>query len=127
MAAARNSVLLVEDEDNIALALEILIGRCGFRLRRADCATQALAELERDVPDLVVLDVMLGDGSGYDICQHIRRTGAFADTKVLMISAAGHMAERKALALGADAFFTKPFDTTELIGKIRSLLGEVPA
>jgi len=115
-------VLLVEDEDNIAMALEFLINREGFDLRRVSTGEAALDALDEARPDLVVLDVMLPQTSGYEVCQHIRERADLCDIKVLMMSAAGDMARRKGLALGADAFFVKPFDTKLLRDEINALL-----
>ena len=115
-------VLLVEDEDNIALALGLLIGRLGYEMQRARTGQEAIRALQTDTPDLVVLDVMLAQGSGYEVCQFIRENNALSDVKVLMMSAGGKMAQRKGLALGADAFFVKPFDTKLMMQAIRDLL-----
>jgi len=121
MTVSKN-VLLVEDEDNIALALEYLIGGDGVDLRRVSTGEDAMAAMEADRPDLVVLDVMLPETSGYAVCQHIREREDLRDIKVLMMSAAGEMARRKGLAMGADAFFVKPFDTKLLRQEISALL-----
>lgn len=120
---SEKTVLLVEDEDNIALALEHLIGRAGYRLRRVATGDAALAALAEDRPDLVVLDVMLPERSGYEICQMIRRDSRLKDIKVLMMTAGGGEVERrKGLAVGADAFMTKPFATADLTAQIGALL-----
>jgi DNA-binding response OmpR family regulator len=119
------TVLLVEDEDNIALALEYLIGKQGFRLSRVADGAEALEAIAAQKPDLVVLDVMLPNRSGFDICQTIRNRDDLKDTKVLMMTArGGEIERRKGLALGADAFLTKPFATADLTREICSLLGE---
>ncbi len=120
---SQKQVLLVEDEDNIALALEFLIGRKGFGLRRVASGGAAIEALEAERPDLVVLDVMLPEKSGYEICQIIRESDRLRDVKVLMMTARGGEVERrKGMALGADAFFTKPFDTQALTDQIVQLL-----
>ena len=125
MVEAAKKVLLVEDEDNIALALEVLITRKGFDLKRVATGPDALMALEEDLPDLVVLDVMLPGRSGYEIIQVIRDSDRLRHVKVLMMSASGGEVERrKGLALGADRFLTKPFDTRELTDEICALLGE---
>lgn len=125
MAETPKKVLLVEDEDNIALALEFLIRRRGFDLRRVATGPDALEALEAEIPDLVVLDVMLPGRSGYEIIQIIRDSDRLGHVKVLMMSASGGEVERrKGLALGADRFLTKPFDTRELTDEICTLLGE---
>ncbi|TRD15396.1 response regulator transcription factor [Palleronia caenipelagi] len=117
-------ILLVEDEDNIALALEFLIRRQGFDLDRVATGTDAVTALERDCPDLVLLDVMLPGVSGYEILQMIRGTDRLRHIKVLMMSASGgEIARRKGLAMGADAYLTKPFETSHLTAQICDLLG----
>lgn len=122
---SQKTVLLVEDEDNIALALTHLIGRAGYRLRRVASGNAAIDALAEERPDLVVLDVMLPERSGYEICQIIRRDAALAGVKVLMITASGGEVERrKGLAVGADAFMTKPFATADLTAQIHALLSE---
>ena len=122
---SQKTVLLVEDEDNIALALSHLIGRAGYRLRRVATGNAAIDALAEERPDLVVLDVMLPERSGYEVCQMIRRDPALAGVKVLMITASGGDVERrKGLAVGADAFMTKPFATADLTAQINALLAE---
>lgn len=122
---SRKTVLLVEDEDNIALALTHLIGRAGYRLRREATGNAALDALREERPDLVVLDVMLPERSGYEICEIIRRDPDLAGIKVLMISACcGGVERRKGLAVGADAFMSKPFVTADLTARITAMLGE---
>jgi DNA-binding response OmpR family regulator len=121
---ARKSVLLVEDEDGIALALEYLISRQGYETRRVADGNAALRAMEEARPDLVVLDVMIPERSGYEVCQIIRRDAGLKDVKVLMMTACGGEVERrKGLALGADAFLSKPFATADLTAQIRALLG----
>ncbi|MBE0453569.1 response regulator transcription factor [Roseovarius autotrophicus] len=120
---SQKTVLLVEDEDNIALALSHLIGRAGYALRRVATGTDAMVALAEQRPDLVVLDVMLPGKSGYEICQLIRRDEALKGVKVLMITAGGgEMERRKGMAVGADAFMTKPFSTADLTQKVCALL-----
>jgi len=119
------NILLVEDEDNIAFALEFLIGRMGHDLHRVEDGDAALEALETRPVDMVVLDVMLPKRSGYEICQHIRSHEALKHIKILMMTAGGGaMERRKGLALGADAFLIKPFDNAELTSTIAGLLGE---
>jgi DNA-binding response OmpR family regulator len=120
---SQKTILLVEDEDNIALALTHLIGRAGHELRRVASGDDAMTALAEARPDLVVLDVMLPGRSGYEVCQLIRRDAALEGVKVLMITASGgDLERRKGLAVGADAFMTKPFSTTELKQRITELL-----
>jgi len=116
-------VLIVEDEDNIALALSTVLGREGWRLSREADGETAWAAIRDQRPDLVILDVMLPSVSGYEICQRIRLDERLAGTRVLMMTARGAAIERrKGLALGADAFVAKPFDLRDLMGQVRRLL-----
>ncbi|MSU91461.1 response regulator [Rhodobacteraceae bacterium 2CG4] len=119
------NILLVEDEDNIAFALEFLIGRMGHNLRRVEDGEAALRALDEQPVDMVLLDVMLPKRSGFEVCQYIRGNAALKNVKVLMMTAGGGaMERRKGLALGANAFLTKPFANSELTEKITELLGE---
>ncbi|MEM6897440.1 MAG: response regulator [Pseudomonadota bacterium] len=122
MTQAPKRILLVEDEKNIAMALSYIIEREGYVLDHVADGAEAIAAVDATRPDLVVLDAMLPEVSGYSVCQHIRESDELSDTKVLMISAAGETARRRALAMGADAFFLKPFDTRELTGEMQALL-----
>ena len=118
-------VLIVEDEDNIALALSTVLGREGWELTRIEDGAAALEEIRTHRPDLVILDVMLPSVSGYEICQQIRLDPALAGTRILMMTARGNaMERRKGLALGADGFIAKPFDLRELMGQARALLAQ---
>ncbi len=125
MSEGGKSVLIVEDEDNIALALEHLMRREGYALTRVANGAEAMPMITRDHPDLVLLDVMLPEVSGYEICQAVRQDPGLADVKILMMTARGNQMERrKGLALGADGFICKPFDLADLKAEMQRLLGE---
>ena len=122
------SVLLVEDEDSIAMALEYLIEPEGYAFRRVATGPAALDAIQESAPDLVLLDVMLPGCSGYEVCQSIRLDPALSHVKILMMTAKGSEVERrKGLALGADAFVTKPFSSAELKSEVRRLLADEAA
>jgi two-component system, OmpR family, phosphate regulon response regulator PhoB len=123
-AAHKHRVLVVEDEDNIAIALDYLITRDGYSHDRIANGAQALDHIRATHPDLVLLDVMLPEVSGYEICQSVRLDPSLSDVKILMMTARGSSIERKkGLALGADGFIAKPFDPSELRQEVRRLLG----
>ena len=116
-------ILLVEDEQNIALALKFLIEKMGHQVTHIDDVHRALQEVAGLAPDLVLLDVTLPGASGYEICQHIRASHALDATRVLILTARGADIERrKALALGADGFMSKPFEMSELQAQVAALL-----
>jgi two-component system, OmpR family, phosphate regulon response regulator PhoB len=116
-------VLVVEDEDNIATALEFLITREGYGHDRVASGADALPRIRDTHPDLVLLDVMLPEVSGYEICRRIRSDPALEDVKVLMMTARGSAMERKkGMELGADGFISKPFELKDLRAEVRRLL-----
>lgn len=118
------TILIADDEPNIVISLEFLLEREGYRVLVARDGQDALDAMARKQPDLVLLDVMLPRLSGYDVCQRIRDNPAWAGVKVLMLTARGREVEiAKGLALGADAYVTKPFSTRDLLQQIRRYLG----
>lgn len=117
-------VLVVEDEDNIAAALEYLITREGFDHDRVASGAEALPRIAATHPDLVLLDIMLPVVSGFEICHLIRADPALADVKVLMMTARGSALERKrGIEIGADGFIAKPFELKDLRAEVHRLLG----
>lgn len=118
-------VLIVDDEPNIVAALDYLLQRSGYEVRIASNGEEALQEVEAFAPDLVLLDVMMPQKSGYEVCQRIRERADWSRIKIVMLSARGREAEvNKGLSLGADMYITKPFSNAELIARIGELLGE---
>ncbi|MFN3577702.1 MAG: response regulator transcription factor [Tabrizicola sp.] len=116
-------ILVVEDEDNIAVALDYLMTREGYDHDRVANGAEALPRIRETHPDLVLLDVMLPEVSGYEICEGIRVDPALKDVKILMMTARGSAIERrKGLALGADGFISKPFELKDLRDEVRRLL-----
>lgn len=117
------SVLIVEDEDNIALALTHVLRREGYSVERVADGAKALPMIRSMQPDLVLLDVMLPEVSGYEICQTVRMDDSLSDIKILIMTARGTDVERrKGLALGADGFITKPFELTDLKQQVADCL-----
>ena len=116
-------VLVVEDDDNIATALEYVIGREGMACERVSSGAEAMPRIRNTHPDLVLLDIMLPEVSGYDICRLIRTDPGLSDVRVLMMTARGSSAEQKrVLALGADGFISKPFDLKYLRSEMHRVL-----
>lgn len=116
-------ILVIEDEDNIAAALDFLLTRDGHTHTRLPRGDGAVARIRAERPDLVLLDVMLPDISGYQIVQDLRADPALAGIRVLLMTARGSVVERrKGLALGADGFIAKPFELSELRAEMARLL-----
>ena len=120
-----NTVLIADDEPNIVISLEFLLEQDGYRVLVARDGHEALEAIERELPGLVLLDVMLPGLSGYDVCQRIRQNPAWAKVRVIMLTARGREVEvTKGLALGANAYVTKPFSTRDLLDQVHRQLGE---
>ena len=118
-----HSVLVVEDEPNIALSLQFIMKKAGYEVRVADDGQKAISEVERDTPDLVLLDIMLPKQDGFAVCETIRANADWAGIKIIMLSAKSREADRaSALAMGADEFITKPFSTRDLSVRVAELL-----
>jgi len=116
-------VLIVDDEANIVAALEFLLRKSGYEVTAAQNGDEALQRVESFAPDLVLLDVMMPRISGYEVCRRMRERADWNHIKIVMLSAKGREAEvSKGVSLGADLYVTKPFSTSELVGKIGELL-----
>lgn len=117
-------VLIVDDEPNIVTSLEFIMRRSGFETAVARDGDQALEEVERFEPDLVLLDTMMPRRDGYEVCQTLRAQGR-TDLRIVMLTAKGRETEvAKGLAVGADSYVTKPFSTRDLVALVQELLPE---
>lgn len=120
-------ILVADDEPNIVISLEYLMKREGYTVLVARDGQEALDAIVRDRPDLVLLDVMMPKKSGFEVCQAVRANEDLQATKILMLTAKGRDTDvAKGLALGADAYMTKPFSTRELVQKVADMLGAQP-
>ncbi|VTU21878.1 response regulator transcription factor [Variovorax sp. RA8] len=118
-----SKVLIADDEPNIVISLEFLMKREGYDVSIARDGQQALDAIRTLRPDLVLLDVMMPVKSGIEVLQAVRADEAFAGTRILMLTAKGRETDiAKGLALGADAYMTKPFSTRELAERVRRML-----
>lgn len=120
-------ILVADDEPNIVISLEYLLKREGYSVLLARDGQEALDVIARERPDLVLLDVMMPKKTGFEVCQAVRANAELQATKILMLTAKGRDTDIvKGLALGADAYMTKPFSTRELVQKVASLLVGLP-
>ena len=116
-------ILIVADEPNIVLSLEFLMKKEGFEVAVAGDGDEALARVAAFAPDLVLLDVMMPKKSGFEVCEALRADPARAALKIVMLTAKGRDTEvAKGLALGADAYVTKPFSTKDLVARVKEIL-----
>lgn len=117
------SILIADDEPNILVSLEYLMKREGYTVHLARDGQEALDALRRERPRLLLLDVMMPRKTGFEVCQEVRQDEDVKDTLILMLTAKGRETDVvKGLALGANAYMTKPFSTRELVQKVRELL-----
>ena len=120
MAANAQSVLVVEDEAWIASFVSLYLKNAGYEVRTAANGTDALASAERDKPSLIVLDLMLPDIDGIEICRRIRQK---SDVPILMLTARDEDVDKIiGLEVGADDYLTKPFNPRELVARVKSIL-----
>jgi DNA-binding response OmpR family regulator len=116
-------ILIADDEPNILISLEFLMKREGYDVALARDGQEALDAARAAPPALLLLDVMMPRKTGFEVLQELRADEALRGLKVLMLTAKGRETDvAKGLALGADAYMTKPFSTRELVDKVRELL-----
>lgn len=118
-------VLIAEDEPNIVVSLEFLMQKSGYEIRTVTNGEEALRAAREFRPHLLLLDIMLPLKNGFEVCQLVRESPDLNAVKIIMLTAKGRETEvTKGLALGADAYITKPFATRELLETVRRLLGQ---
>jgi two-component system, OmpR family, KDP operon response regulator KdpE len=113
-------VLVVDDEPQIVRGLKIILRNGGYAVEAAETAAEALAALAARPPDALILDLVLPDGEGVEICREVR---SWSRLPILVLSAVGDEREKvRALDAGADDYVTKPFGTDELLARLRAVL-----
>lgn len=116
-------ILLVDDEPNILLSLEFLMKRAGYEVSTATNGEIALEKVSQLPPDLILLDINMPILNGYQVCERIRETPQWSHIKIILLTAKGRDVERqKGLAMGADAYISKPFSNQELIELVTATL-----
>jgi adenylate cyclase len=116
------SVLVVDDQDQNRRLLDAVLGPRGFSVRSCSSGEEALAEIAADMPDVVLLDILMPGMDGYEVCRRIRTDPATELLPVVMITASGAEEKVKSIEVGADDFVAKPFDQSELLARVRSLV-----
>ena len=115
-------VVIIEDERDVARLLEFNLRGANFVVETAATDAEGLAAVKAHNPDVVLLDLMLPDQSGYDVCKAIRADAATADTGVLMLTAKGEPEDRiLGLEVGADDYVVKPFVVREVVLRVTAI------
>jgi phosphate regulon transcriptional regulator PhoB len=116
-------IAIVEDEAELASLIEYNLSRQGYETHVLGGAAGTLKSLERARPDLILLDVMLPDLDGFELCRHIRRSAVLGRTPVLFLTARSDEVDRVlGLEIGGDDYMTKPFSPRELIARVKAHL-----
>jgi len=116
-------ILIVDDEPNIVLALELIMGKAGFEVQTVDDGEKAMHAIAEFRPDLVLLDIMMPKMGGYEVCQRIRSDASLKNIRIIMLTAKDRDVEKeKGMVLGVDSYMTKPFSTREVVAKVKELL-----
>ena len=122
---ARARILVVDDEPQILRAMQLTRRGAGYTVETAETAQEALMKAAMRPPDAIILDLLLPDGNGSDVCRELR---AWTTAPVLVLSAVGEESEKiAALDAGADDYVTKPFSGDELLARLRAALRRTTA
>ena len=117
-------ILIVDDEPSIVVPIQFLMEQQGYSVLVAENGEDALDAIYKYKPDLILLDIMLPDLDGYEIYQMIRQRTEWESIRVIFLTAKNRDADlAKGIAMGADAYITKPFSNMQLVEKIRELIG----
>ncbi|MEL6561218.1 MAG: response regulator [Bacteroidota bacterium] len=117
------SVLIVDDEPNILLSLEFLMKKNGFNVFIGRDGKEALSTIEKEAIDLVILDIMMPEVDGLEVCKRIRKSDDHNHMKVVFLSAKIKKEEIQAgYDAGADLYITKPFSTRKIVEEVKNLL-----
>ena len=116
-------ILIVEDEPNIVMTLEYAFKKKGFKVFIARDGLEALHILKKNIPDVVLLDIMMPNLDGYQTLKEIKKIESLANTKVIFLTAKNKMSDiEKGLKLGADKYLAKPFSIKKIVSEIMEQL-----
>lgn len=119
----KNRILIVDDEPNILMSLEFQFKKKGYEVFIARNGREAMDIIENSIPDLVILDIMMPEVDGYEVCEHIKTSISTKDVKVIFLSAKISEADiQKGYSMGADMYITKPFSNKNLMEKVQELI-----
>lgn len=116
-------IFVVDDEPDILELVSLHLKRASFKVKEFQDADSFFASLEREIPDLVILDLMLPDADGFEICKYLRKKDEFSSIPIIMLTAKAEETDKVlGLELGADDYVTKPFSPRELVARVKAVL-----
>jgi len=116
-------IAVVDDEPDIVELVKLHLSKAGFKVRSFEDGEGLFKFLKGNVPDLVILDLMLPDADGYEICKYLKKEDKFSNVPVIMLTARGEEMDKiLGLELGADDYVTKPFSPRELVARVKVVL-----
>ena len=120
----RPVIVIADDEPHIPLSLKYVIGKMGgYTVIPAENGEDAFNAIKNNLPKLVILDVMMPKMSGYEVCQKVKADPALKDIFVILLTAKGQEVDKeKGYTMGANEYFTKPFDPDKLLEKIKNMM-----
>ncbi len=120
-----SKILIVDDDPNILLSLDYLMRKNGFHVFVARNGAEALELIETEIPELVLLDIMMPDVDGYEICKEVQSKEWSKHIKIIFLSAKSKEADiQKGIELGAVAYITKPFSSKQLLVEVQQHLSK---
>ena len=121
----KNRILIVEDEESLLKLESILLSSKGYNVTGVMDGRSALDEISANPPDLVILDIMLPELDGFEVCRHIKENPATKNIPVVMLTAKKNSQDyARGMEMGADAYMTKPFKSAKVIETIEGLLNK---
>jgi two-component system alkaline phosphatase synthesis response regulator PhoP len=119
----QETILIADDEQNIVDLARMYLEKEGFRVKRAGDGARALDMIDRSPPSLLVLDLMLPEVDGWEVCKRVRASRTHGDLPILMLTARDEDIDKIiGLELGADDYMTKPFNPRELVARVKAIL-----
>jgi DNA-binding response OmpR family regulator len=116
-------IAIIDDEEDILELVSFHLEKEGYNVKKFTNGKDFIESLKVNIPDLIVLDIMLPDMSGYDICKFIKNHKQYASIKIIMLSAKGEIIDKVlGLELGAEDYLAKPFSPKELVARVRAVL-----
>ncbi len=116
-------IAILDDEPDILNLVSINLERSGFETAKFEIADEFNKFLEKKIPDLIILDLMLPDADGFDVCKDLKKDERFASIPIIMLTAKGDETDRiLGLEFGADDYVVKPFSPRELVARVKAVL-----